>query len=88
MVYNSFMERVDSIFTDPLIGNLILPGYPDYREEHQTGSLVFDYRISWNISEAARLSFIVKNLFNVEYMGRPGDILPHRSITLQFLLKI
>ena len=88
LVYNSFMERVDSIFTDPLIGNLILPGYPEYREEHQTGSLVFDYRISWNVSEAARLSFIVKNLFNIEYMGRPGDILPHRSITLQFLLKI
>lgn len=88
LVYNSFMERVDSIFTDPVIGNLILPGYPDYREEHQTGSIIFDYRIWWNISEAARLSFIVKNLFNVEYMGRPGDILPHRSITLQFLLKI
>ncbi len=88
LVYNSFMERVDSIFTDPVIGNLILPGYPDYREEHQTGSIIFDYRIWWNISEAARLSFIIKNLFNTEYMGRPGDILPQRSITLQFLLKI
>ncbi len=88
LVYNSFMERVDSVFTDPLVGNLILPGYPEYRDDHQTGSMVIDYRISWNMSEAARLSFIIKNLFNVEYMGRPGDILPHRSITLQFLLKI
>ena len=82
------MERVDSLFIDPVIGNLILPGYPDYREEHQTGSIIFDYRIHWNISKTMRLSFIVKNLFNVEYMGRPGDILPHRSMTFQFLLKI
>ncbi|MCD6597076.1 MAG: TonB-dependent receptor, partial [Bacteroidales bacterium] len=88
LVYNSFMERVDSVFTDPLIGNLILPGYPEYRDEHQTGSLIIDLRISCQLTEAARLSFIIKNLFNVEYMGRPGDILPHRSITLQFLLKI
>ncbi len=88
LVYNSFMERVDSIFIDPVIGNLILPGYPAYRQAHQKGSIIFDYRISWNISEAARLSFIIKNLFNTEYLGRPGDILPHRSITLQFLLKI
>jgi len=87
-VYNSFMERVDSVFTDPLIGNLILPGYPAYRNEHQTGSLVIDYRISCQLTDAARLSFIIKNLFNVEYMGRPGDILPQRSITLQFLLKM
>lgn len=88
VVYNSFMERVDSVFTDPLIGNLILPGYPDYRKEHETGSLVFDYRISRKLSETIRLSFIVKNLFNIEYMGRPGDILPQRNITFQFLWKI
>ncbi len=88
IVYNSFMERVDSVFTDPLLGNLILPGYPDYRKEHQTGYLVFDLRLSCQLSQAAHLSFVVKNLFNVEYMGRPGDILPHRNITLQFLLKI
>lgn len=88
LVYNSFMEQVDSVFIDPLVGNLILPGYPDYRKEHQTGSLIFDYRISCKLSETIRLSFIVKNLFNVEYMGRPGDILPQRNITLQFLWKI
>ena len=82
-VYRSFMERVDSVFTDPVIGNMIMPGYPEYRKEHEGGNWVFDVRAGYQVAAFVRLSVICKNVFNREYMGRPGDIRPHRSITLQ-----
>ena len=88
LVYNSFMESVDSVFTDPLIGNIIMPGYPDYRERHTTGHLILDYRIACRLWPSVRLSLILKNLFNVEYMGRPGDIRPHRSFTFQIVINL
>ncbi len=87
-VYRSFMERVDSVFTDPLFGNLLLPGYPAYRQNHHQGTWVFDYRLGCQVSSAIKLSVICKNLFNREYIGRPGDIRPPRNITLQLLLRL
>ncbi|NOY36906.1 MAG: TonB-dependent receptor [Chlorobi bacterium] len=87
LVYNSFMERVDSVFIDPVFGNAIMPGYPEYRNKHQKGYAVIDWRFTYRFLHAARLSVTVKNLFNVEYMGRPGDIRPQRSITLQYTMK-
>jgi outer membrane cobalamin receptor len=82
-IYNSFMKNVDRVFTDPVMGNLVLPGYPDYREEHQKGYIVFDHRISYHLTDHAEIAVITKNLFNKEYIGRPGDIGPPRNITLQ-----
>ncbi len=88
LIHNSFMEQVDSVFVDPLFGNMILPGYPEYRRNNQKGYTTVDLYFSRDILKEAQLSLICKNLFNVEYMGRPGDIQPHRSITLQFLLNL
>jgi hypothetical protein len=31
---------------------------------------------------------LLKNMFNEEAMGRPGDILPPRNVTLQVRVKI
>jgi len=87
LVYNSFMERVDSVFIDPLFGNLIMPGYPAYRENHHKGYTVVDWRFSYHFLSTAQLSVTFKNLFNVEYVGRPGDIRPQRSCTLQFYVR-
>jgi len=82
--FYSFMLNVDQVFVDPLFGALILPGYADYREENKKGEWVVDYRISYDIIEQFKLSLIIKNLLNEEYIGRPGDIGPPRNITLQF----
>jgi iron complex outermembrane receptor protein len=87
IIHNSFMERVDAVFIDPFFGNLLLPGYPDYRKEHQKGYTTVDTRISYRFARESSLALICKNLFNVEYIGRPGDIRPHRNISLQLLLK-
>ncbi len=81
--YNSRMINVDEVFIDPLIGGLLQPGFPKYWEEHSGGYTLTDFRAGMNITESFRLNVILRNAFNVEYLGRPGDIGPPRSITLQ-----
>ncbi len=87
-IYRSFMERIDSAFEETILGTQIFPGLKEYREKHDSGYFVFDFRASYNFTPSAKLSFIAKNMFNKEYMGRPGDIQPPRNFTLQFLLDL
>ena len=84
--FYSRMINVDEVFLDPLIGNLLLPGFPDYWEDHSVSYTLLDFRLGWNITEMIRISSILKNAFNVEYLGRPGDIGAPRNITLQLRL--
>lgn len=89
IIRNSFMQQVDSVFIDPFFGNIILPGYPNYRKENQKGYTTVDLRLSYDIWKGkTSISLLCNNLFNIEYMGRPGDIRPHRSISLQFLMTL
>lgn len=86
--YNSRMINVDEVFLDPLVGNLLLPGFPQYWEEHSTAYTLVDFRLGWNISEMIRITAILRNTFNVEYLGRPGDIGQPRNITVQLRLEL
>jgi iron complex outermembrane receptor protein len=86
--YNSRMINVDQAFLDPFIGNLLLPGFPAYWEEHDTGYTVLDFRLGWKITQVIRVTALLRNAFNVEYLGRPGDIGPPRNITLQLRLDL
>ena len=87
VVYRSFMERIDAAFEDKIIfGQAIFPGLKEYRQENNHGNWVFDFRIACNVTYSTRLSIIAKNLFNKEYMGRPGDIQPPANITLQAVI--
>ncbi|NOX85225.1 MAG: TonB-dependent receptor [Chlorobi bacterium] len=85
-IYQSFMERIDKAFEEKILGIEIFPGLKEYREKNNTGAVVFDLRASYLFTPATRVSLIAKNIFNKEYMGRPGDIQPPRSITLQVLV--
>jgi iron complex outermembrane receptor protein len=80
------MINVDEVFIDPFIGGQLQPGFPAYWEDHDTGYALTDFRAGMNISAWLRLNLLLKNAFNVEYLGRPGDIGPPRSITLQVRL--
>jgi outer membrane cobalamin receptor len=82
-IYNSVMKNIDQVFTDPFMGNLILPGYPEYRLSHMTGYFLADHRFAYNPTEKISISLITKNLFNKEYIGRPGDLSAPRNIALQ-----
>ena len=81
--YYSKMINVDGAFTDPVLGDMLLPGFPVYWVEEAGAYLLIDLRLGWNISPAFRINCLLKNAMNVEYLGRPGDIGPPRQITLQ-----
>ncbi len=85
--YNSRMVNVDNVFIDPLIGNLIQPGFPEYWSNHSVGYALVDARFGWDVKKWIRLNTIIRNVFNVEYLGRPGDIGAPRNITLQMRFK-
>ena len=88
IIYRSFMERIDKAFEEEILGQEIFPGLKEYRLKNNTGNWVFDFRISYLVTSYTRLSIIAKNLFNEEYMGRPGDIQPPRNITFQAVIKL
>jgi iron complex outermembrane receptor protein len=81
--YNSFMENVDAVFES----DATLPGVQNYRERHDYGDWVFDMRLGYRITSQFRFSFITRNLFNHEYMGRPADMQPPRNYTLQLQMR-
>ncbi|MCY7411352.1 MAG: TonB-dependent receptor [Chitinophagales bacterium] len=86
--YNSFMKNVDLFFlgTDPLLIYIygkpteFIPGVAEYRALHDKGDFTFDLRLSYDLSEKVRFSFITKNLFNREYMVRPALLEAPRSV--------
>lgn len=95
--YNSFMKNIDASLQTELFSDIfptfhsgvyILPGLKEYREKHNTGDVVFDGRISYKLSSSVRVSLIVNNIFNREYMGRPGDVRPPRNYSFALNVKI
>ena len=98
--YNSFMENIDRSFEELILddgnatlnisqitGEEILPGLKEYREErYGRGDLVFDYRLSFEMNEQAKIALIINNMLNREYMPRPGDIAPPRTVGFQLTL--
>ena len=88
LIYHSKMINVDDVFIYPPFNEMILPGYTAYRKKHNKGYVVTDVRFAYHVTKASRVSLIFKNLFNKEYMTRPGDVRPPLNITLQYLLSI
>ena len=52
------------------------------------GDIIFDLRLGYQMDRNSKLSLIINNLFNREYMSRPADMQPQRTIALQLSLKI
>ena len=89
MRYNSVMKNIDKIFTsvylEPLTG---ISGINEAREKFNNGDLIIDLRFGYQMTKTARLGFIVNNLLNREYMSRPANMMPPRTIAMQLALKI
>ena len=62
----------------------ILPGFNGYWNDSNRGYFVLDPHFGYKINDRFRISLAVKNILNTEYMGRPGDIMPHRNFSLRF----
>jgi iron complex outermembrane receptor protein len=75
--------RIDDFFLSETIGEAILPGFPDYWQENNTGYYLIDATIGYKLNSKLGLSFAVKNITNTEYMGRPGDIQPQRNFSVR-----
>jgi len=85
-IYNSNIINIDTVFEAEILGQELLPGLKEYRQKHDKGIIAFDFRFAFQVTRDSRLTFYIKNAFNEEYMGRPGDIQPPRNIALQYLL--
>jgi iron complex outermembrane receptor protein len=88
VTYQSFIERIDEAFEMEILGQEFFPGLEEYRMENDEGAIVMDFRAGWQITPSSGLSLFVKNIFNREYMGRPGDIQPPLNFSVQYILKI
>ena len=75
--------NIDDVFLNELTREEILPGFYDYWQTHNTGYFAMDGNAGYKISNVLTLSFVVKNITNTEYMGRPGDIQPQRNYSLR-----
>ena len=80
--------NIDDVFLNEVTRESFLPGFYEYWTSKNKGYMVMDTYFAWNLSERYKISFLVKNLMNTEYMGRPGDIQPHRNFSLRISGKI
>ncbi|MGB0885270.1 MAG: TonB-dependent receptor [Chitinophagales bacterium] len=76
-LYNSNMINISA-------SQELLPGVLEYRKKDDDGYILFDMRLRYDIKEKAKVSFIVKNLFNEEYSTRPGIVENPRYFTVQY----
>ena len=75
--------NIDDVFLSELTREAILPGFYDYWNESRSGHFLIDQHAGYAINEKLKISLAVKNLLNTEYMGRPGEIMPHRNFSLR-----
>jgi outer membrane receptor protein involved in Fe transport len=87
--YYGFMKNIDKAFyeilDDPIFN--VKTGIKKYREEHNTGTFILDYRVSYTI-KSFRFSFIVNNLLNTEFSLRPLTMEAPRMSQFQVIYKI
>lgn len=82
---NSFMANIDKIFGE---NEASFPGMQKYREEHDKGDIIWDYRISYQLNKTAKVAFIINNVFNREVMTRPAILAPQRVFSFQVVIKV
>lgn len=76
--YNSFMNRIDKVF------EYVIPGVKHYRENNNTGKVILDARVIFDLKHNNSIGLLIKNLLNIEYSMRPGIMEAPRNITLQY----
>lgn len=75
--YYSFQEAIDRTF------EFIVPGIKSYREMNNGGVTLLDLRVAYRPMDNLKLSFLVNNVGNAEYVSRPGLMEVPRSFALR-----
>ena len=83
LFYKSKMLRIDDVFLAELTRESLLPGFYEYWNNHNKGYFLADLQTGYSFVKNYKVSFVVKNITNTEYMGRPGDIQPHRNYSIR-----
>jgi len=87
--YFGFMKNIDRAFyeilDDPMFN--VNTGIKKYRVEHNSGTFILDYRVSYTL-KSFRFSFIVNNLLNTEFSLRPLTMEAPRMSQFQVIYKI
>jgi hypothetical protein len=78
------MKNIDLFFYENLNSTT---GVNDYREKHNKGNFVLDYRVSIAVRNF-NFSLIINNFLNTEYSLRPVTIEAPRMSQLQVIYKI
>jgi iron complex outermembrane receptor protein len=86
--YNSHMRNIDRVFEDGVLGTELLVGMEHYRQIYNKGALVFDTRILFEAYKNLKINFVTNNVFNAEYVSRPGDIQAPRNFIIQLQYEI
>ncbi|MBK7133094.1 MAG: TonB-dependent receptor [Bacteroidales bacterium] len=79
----SKMLNIDDVFVNEFTRESILPGFYDYWLEKNKAYVVLDENIGYSLSKTITLSIAAKNITNLEYMGRPGDIQAPRNYSIR-----
>jgi len=90
------MVNVDPFFlgTDPLLIYIygkpteFIPGVKEYRDAHHHGDYVIDLRLSYDLNDKFRFSFIAKNILNREYSIRPALMEAPRNVQAEVSVKL
>jgi len=86
--YNSHMKNIDRVFEEGVLGTELLVGMQHYREIYNKGALIFDTRIMFEAYKNLKINLITNNIFNNEYVSRPGDIQAPRNFIIQLQYEI
>lgn len=78
--YNSHIHKLDLVF----ILGIVAEGISEFREEHNRGNLIFDWRLGYRFNDKQQLNFIVNNLLNTEYAARPAKMGATRTWSLKY----
>jgi iron complex outermembrane receptor protein len=79
--YNSRMTNIDGAFTRGILP-IFITGIQASMNNAGVAH-VFDWRLAFKPNQHWKINLQVNNVFNREYVGRPSDIRPPRSVQLQ-----
>lgn len=87
--YYSAMKNVDRALIT--LSNLNIPGFSgmkEFMDAKNSGNIVFDMRVSYNILKKFKVAFIMENILNAEYSVRPMGVSPTRLSTVQLTYRM
>tara|TARA_B100000401_G_C52366395_1_gene512757 strand:- start:142 stop:597 length:456 start_codon:yes stop_codon:yes gene_type:complete len=86
--YNDFMRNIDWIFTSLAFEQTTVTGINEARENFKNGDFIVDFRTSYQLNPTTKIGIVINNVFNTEYMSRPANMMPPRTVAIQCNMKI